>query len=266
VAIARVEAIRLILIAGAILGLSWLVRPTLLLFPIALALMLAATRVPWKRAVAISAGVSVIAFLVVTPWAGRNVAKMDALTLDTAGGINFWIGNGPHATGTYVTLPLDNPIDEYHNEADRNQAGFRLGLEYIADQPIDWVAGFPKKFWHLWVSDRSAINWSTQQTERSVPSAVSRTLEFLAQGYWMVLALLMVPAILSTVTRPRAVTRMNVLIIGVFVYWTLFHFMGFGSGRFHVPVIPLMAIVAADIVCDMAWRLRGRAGWISSGA
>ncbi len=254
-----------VLIAGAILGLSWLVRPTLLLFPIALALMLAATRVSWKRAVATTAGVGMIALLVVTPWAARNVAKMDALTLDTAGGINFWIGNGPHSTGTYVVLPPDNPIDGYHNEADRNQAGFRLGLEYIVDQPIDWVAGFPKKFWHLWVSDRSAVNWSTQQTERSVPSVVPRTLEFLAQGYWMALALLMVAAILPTVTHPRAVTRMNVLIIGVFVYWSLFHFMGFGSGRFHLPVIPLMAIVAADIVCDMAGRLRDRVGWIPFG-
>lgn len=249
---------RVLLVAGVILGLSWLIRPTLMLFPIALVLMLVATRMRWSRAISLSVGFGVVAILVVIPWAARNAVVMDTLSLDTAGGVNFWIGNGPHATGTYVKLPADNPIVEYDNEVDRNKAGFRLGLEYIADQPVDWVASFPQKFWHLWVSDMSAVNWSTQATERSIPSIIPQALEALAQGYYMLLVLLMAPAILVTVVRPKSASPLSVLVLGVLVYWSLFHFMGFGAGRFHFPVIPLIAIAAADQLYDIAGRVRKR--------
>ena len=249
---------RLFLIAGVILGLSWLIRPTLMLFPIALVFMLVATRMRWRRAIGLSAAIGVIAGLVVVPWAARNASVMDTLSLDTAGGVNFWIGNGPHANGTYVRLPAGTEIDEYDKEADRNKAGFRLGLEYIADQPVDWVATFPRKFWHLWVSDMSAVNWSTQATERSISSSVSRVLEVMAQGYWMLLVLLMVPAILATVVRPKSASPLGVLVLGVLVYWSLFHFMGFGAGRFHLPVIPLIAIAASDQLYGIVGRVRDR--------
>ena len=247
-----------LLLAGVLLGLSWLVRPTLVLFPIALVLMLMTIRTHWRRAIGLPVVVGVIALIVVIPWAVRNVVVMDTLSLDTAGGVNFWIGNGPHATGTYAKLPDDNPLDAYTTEAERNQAGFRLGLEYITDQPGDWVGDFPRKFWHLWVSDMSAVNWSTQATERTVSAAATRALEVVAQGYWMLLVLLMAPAILTAMARPKSASPLSVLVVGVLVYWSLFHFMGFGVGRFHIPVIPLIAIVAADLLYDLVGQARER--------
>ena len=112
--------------------------------------------------------------------------------------------------------------------------------------------------WHLWVSDMSAVNWSTQATERPIPSILPRALELLAQGYWTLLVLLMTPTLLVAMARPKSASRLSVLVLSVLMYWSLFHFMGFGGGRFHLPVIPIIAIASSVQMYDIAGRLRER--------
>jgi 4-amino-4-deoxy-L-arabinose transferase-like glycosyltransferase len=104
-----------ILLLGVALGMAWLVRGTMMLFPVVLLILF----VQSGRTVGKSAGhvalVVAVAFLVGIPWTMRNSIVFDTPVLvSTNGGVNFWIGNGPGATGAYRELPDADPLGNLH--------------------------------------------------------------------------------------------------------------------------------------------------------
>jgi 4-amino-4-deoxy-L-arabinose transferase-like glycosyltransferase len=91
----RLSAWWLALVAGALAGLSILTRPAVLAF-----LPLAVLWLGWRRAGLACAGLIVGTALVVAPWTARNVATYGRFVLVASeGGITFWTGNNPFATG-----------------------------------------------------------------------------------------------------------------------------------------------------------------------
>lgn len=93
--------------AGALLGLAVGARPNaMLLLPVALlAIALQRTSRPWRRHALSVAALSLGLAVGLAPFAYRNYQAIgQPALLGATGGINFWKGNGPHATGTHVFL------------------------------------------------------------------------------------------------------------------------------------------------------------------
>ena len=149
------------------------------------------------------------------------------------------MGNGPGGTGMFrgvsdaFSEPGDDPL--------RFQKGYRLGIEYIINNPVEWLITLPKKIFHLWVGDfwnlierRSGIallcSWGILLLAATIAIAVKPI-----RGYW-----LRFPALLFPLT---------------IAYWTVFHMMFFGIGRFHTQMIPLVAIIAVHLI-EPGWRWR----------
>ena len=243
---------------GVVLGLTWWVRGTLLLYPGILIVAMLISGVGIRRSARTFAMVFLVAFIVIFPWTVRNAIVLDApVLISTNGGTNFWKGNNPDATGAWMVLPESDPLKEYADaseEATRNREGYLLGLRYITSHPIEWTSILPKKVWHLWASDMSGVSWSTQSTERVVPARLITTMKVVAQSYWAVLVVLVLSTILFRPLRLSWLSFPGNLLPLTIVYWTLFHMLLFGDGRFHLPLIPVFAILATQTVFCVSAR------------
>ena len=270
---------------GFLIGLSVYVRPILLLFPVAVGGMLLLRRVGVARAARLSAVAMVVALLTLSPWAARNYVAMDAFVLtSTNAGHNFFVANGPYGNGKFAGFyayclhcvmdisPSESAANPdprldpwyYYSETDQNTLGYRRGIEHIVNHPDHWLSLLPRKIFHLWASDRylMAHNAFPERYRPLVP-----LFWILAQSYWM---LLVIGAAGAAVSRPLVSYWLRspaaVLPLAL-AYWAGVHLFSHGEGRYHMPMIPVVVIVAAHLFeAGRDWRawLPGR--WRRVGA
>ena len=139
-----------------------------------------------------------------------------------------------------------------------------MGLEHMMNHPAEWLSILPKKFFHLWATDWSGVANSTLPREYP-PNTVNIPM-MIAQAYWVALALL---AALAVFTRPLSgywLRFPTILLPMTLAYWTAFHMMFLGEGRFHMPVIPVVAIIAVHLLAnDRDWKSWLPSRWRESG-
>jgi 4-amino-4-deoxy-L-arabinose transferase-like glycosyltransferase len=139
------------LAAGAVMGLTALVRPQSLLCVPALALLaipgvgagwtariLAAAR---PTAVALAAALAVVA-----PWTARNCRVMDGCALvSTNAGWNLAIGAFPRATGRFETLRATDGCPVVTGQVQQDDCWMHEGLRWVAASPRRWLGLVPDK-------------------------------------------------------------------------------------------------------------------------
>ena len=230
---------------GLVIGVGLYVRPILLLFPAVVALLI---MTQGKAGIRKSVGLAVIALLVslltISPWTARNYFAMDGFVLTaTNGGFTFYMANGPGATGEFRSVPEGTFSDL--SEMTVYREGVEMGLRHIVSHPDQWIALLPIKFFHLWASDRYNIH------PNIIPEAyrgIVPVLWFIAQIYWTIIV---IGATLAAVSRPILGYWLKfpaVLFPLTLLYWTAFHMMFHGEGRFHIQMIPVVAIIAAHLL------------------
>ena len=127
--------IKISALAGILFGLAILTRPTVLpLFLIAFVLMV------YKKYFKEAFLFLLIPFLIIAPWTVRNykVHKTFILT-SSAGGINFWMGNNPEATGeSFYTEEMSEYIKK-HGFVAAEKKGFEEGKKFIIEHPFKFI-------------------------------------------------------------------------------------------------------------------------------
>ena len=243
---------------GAILGAGLYVRPILMFFPIAAALLLWAQGAAPRRAAALAAVSLLVALSLLLPWTIRNYAVFDEPILtSTNGGMLFYLGNGPGATGVYRTV-TDERFAGY-SDLDWHREGYRLGLKRIVNHPGEWLATLPNKVFFLWASDRYNIGPGAmhERWRAAVPF-----LQWTAQVYWTLLVLAAAAAVLTRPLRGYWLRFPALLLLLTLVYWTAFHLMWHAEGRYHMQMVPVVAIAAAHLLAPgadwRAWRWKPR--------
>jgi 4-amino-4-deoxy-L-arabinose transferase-like glycosyltransferase len=129
-------------LAGALFGLGLLTRPNVLtLLPgltLGFALALHRQRRPWALGVL---ALGLTALLVTTPWVVRNQhLHHHWFFVSTGGGLSFWLGNNPSATGASNVLPPFDQVlyDELAHAPDvvmRERLLYRRGWEFAIQHP-----------------------------------------------------------------------------------------------------------------------------------
>jgi len=129
--------------SAGLLALSW---PALLPALVPLAFFVA----KWggdRRAGGATAAVFVgVAALVIAPATVHNrVAAGEWIPISAHGGITFWHGNNPEASGTFASVGVENDKDTYHLDALRQaretlgpEAGWRDTSDYFFDRGLAW--------------------------------------------------------------------------------------------------------------------------------
>ena len=147
--------------SGIILGLIVLLRENILLYvPFIILWIFIDFREKWvKSSLLVVAGTACL----VLPVTARNfIAEKDLVLISSQGGVNFYIGNNPNATGIYAPLipgrqtPKEEKRDAFYiamKEEGRklkpsqvSAFWFRKGIDFIITSPVKFVRLTAKKF------------------------------------------------------------------------------------------------------------------------
>jgi len=251
---------------GVAIGLSALARPMALIFLPFLALLLLVRRKNlWLK----KAGLVVLAaFLVLLPVLIRNLIVGGEATLTTSsGGMNFYVGNNPNATGLYWEAPFISSVEPWNEDEEyRRQASEEAGKElttreagsYWFHQSLDWMLNHPGKY--LLLLGRKAYYFFNQtEFANNVSIYLGRELSPLLRlnpfGWWLVAPL----GFAGLILLQRRKGWSEVAAPGL---WLAAYFVGillfFNASEYRLPVALVLHLGVGGFVYELIHRIRTR--------
>lgn len=188
--------------------------------------------------------------LALAPWTMRNARLYGAfIPTDTASGYNFLLGNNPEATGRLELDQLPAITARYwpavEDDAERSAIGMRAGLAFIRAQPGPAAVLTLRKLGYLVGLEGREHAWGYSYfvQGRHTPAVVW------AWGLALLVSfpLLMVAALAGLLRPGLWDNRTSRTLAIVLLVATLLHLASFGESRFHVPWVPLLAVMAGGL-------------------
>ena len=219
----------------------------------------------------------VVMLFTISPWVVRNYYVFDRLIpFATNGGINFFIGNNENANGTYREIDKEHePHFAGKSEYERSRLGYRLGMEYIKNNPVSSLLLIPKKLKALLVIDGEAAWWAGSPDMGPIKGDIFRSLKTgrmppwksLAWGVFRIINQLYYFVIIGgflmyfLLVFPRqyaggSVKKESLMGLIIIVYLTLVYMVFFGAARFHFAMMPAFIMYAAAFLHDALNRNR----------
>jgi 4-amino-4-deoxy-L-arabinose transferase-like glycosyltransferase len=263
---------------GALLGMAALTRSVLWPFPVVLLpLLIAAIRAPMPKRLVV-AGCCFVGFVaIVGPWAVRNTRLQHTLTVvDTMGGMNLRMGN-------YEYTPEDRMWDAVRLSGEKNwsyEAGQTIpgAATWIEGQKDKWAqrAALDYMVRHPWITfRRSVLKFADFWGQEREMIAALRARLYNPPRWFALLAmtsvliaypLVVLSAALGVWLAVPAERRGHWLILTVIAFVNAIHTLVFGHSRYHLPLVPLLAVYAAAAWTSGSWRtlvVRPRAASVS---
>ena len=275
-------SIRNAIILGVVLGISLYFRPTLILFPGVVMCLMLINRAGLFKTIGRMAIVSIVILAVLSPWVLRNYLVFDEfILLGTYGAYNFaWVSMEPtgYATSTpyyppYADLPegdakafkvdgeivaygfVNSTVSEqitnyiqYEMHWHQDGRGMKMWLAWIKGDFMTWLDLRWDVVHFLWKNDMISKWWGL----KSWMGIQSTYLSFLALTV-LATALVSFRAIRDFIAR-RSVPA-SMLLVGMMIYWNLFHILLFGHPRHHMVVIPVIIVMGFVAISELL-RLR----------
>jgi len=234
---------RRLLFFGIMTGIAALIRPVALLLPLAYGIASLRKEGGRRNIAAHVALLYALAILVLLPNIVRNFSVFGSFVpVSTNGGINFWIGNNPGATGYYMSPAAAHLTG---NEVEQSRQGYAQGMEWITSHPGSAAVVFLKKFFHLYHRDDQGILFSIVRTVRAPAWTLAVAAIILDTiAYYLIFLL----AMGHVIRKRHFLSAAEYFFILLCLLMTGFHLLYFGAHRFHFPVNPIiMGLAAAGI-------------------
>ena len=265
------------LIAGIILGLASITRPTFLplILVVPIIYLLLAGRNRWQRCLRQTSIAVAGLLLVILPVTVRNLIVADDLVLISAqGGVNFYLGNHREADGISVSMPALGPIMQAGQYQDNvwtssvqiaeQDAGrklkqsevssywFKRGLQEMATAPGQALGLLLKKVYFFWHGQEIFNNKSPYYA-----GEYSLVLRFLLwqQGLNFPSGLLIPFMILGIYLGWRRGLKLKIPLL-VLLIFTLTVAVFFVCSRFRQPLLPIAAILAVYGIRELYLTIR----------
>lgn len=241
---ARQGRLPLVLLAGALAGALTLTRALATLFWPLFVFWLW-KKYPHRRRALLAAAVYLVALLAFTvPWSVRNSRLLNLpMWLESSLGYVLYLGYHPTSTGVVrpeTTLDL-LPI---HDDMARHQAGMQAVRGFIAEDPLRALRQILWRvptFWGLEWREFNALYTGNMLGEWS-PWLLAASLVVLALPLMFLVAL----ALVGLLARPLSAAGW--LLLGVMAITLGLHALTMAEPRYHLPLIPLLAVFAATAV------------------
>lgn len=253
------------LLAGALLGLSALSRPNILILIAALPLILryGGGLRTWSSTVKPSTVLLMGALIVVLPVLVRNyVVGRDIVPIASQGGVNFYIGNNAQSNGSQAMVPgarwdlhgtYQGAIELAENDVGRKLRPSEVSNYYLR-KAFDFILGSPaqaaplllKKLYLFWAGVERSNNKYIQFFWRHFGLGIVPL-----PGFWLVGPLGLLGGILLW-SRRRDFVLLYAFTLGYMASVVLF----FVNARFRLPVAPVLIVFAAYGVCHFFDAIR----------
>jgi 4-amino-4-deoxy-L-arabinose transferase-like glycosyltransferase len=198
------------------------------------------------RALALGLTAAAAFAAVVSPWIVRNWQRFgDARWTDTSGGVVFLMANNPIATGRPEMVHWDfamKQLEGVGTEGRRSAEGYRLGLRYLRERPL-WAAELTlKKARHMLALDGREHAWVYSVGYFGARSTATVVL-------WGVAILIAFPVVagIALAGLRRADFAQPAVAASALVCLSAFamHLLTYGDARYHLPLVPLLAVLGA---------------------
>ena len=226
---------------GVLLGTTVLMKPNLLLFPLALIFWLWLVLQDLRRALVLG-GLAVLAMAaVVLPWTSRNYRVSEAFVpVSVNVGLNLWQGNHPEAGGTAYPLNQVDPLEGY-SEVERDRTYRQWALQQIQSDPGHFFRLIPLKIGKFFAP-----------LETSNRGRIPLHFGSLVDWGWGAFLGLSIWGLLRTVGRSREWVLIYLLILYPIGLAAVFY----GATRYGMVIYPYLFLLAADPLAWMARRLQ----------
>lgn len=249
--VVRHRAVWMAGVAGALAGLAILTRSVGLVLP-GVSAVLAVWSVVARAAASRSAALRVAAFalaagVVLAPWLVFTTRVAGGPLLDATSGMNVLLGNHPAATGRLV-MSDDEPLRQRHvvgavSVADAVARATRAGLSWAVAHPGAWLRLAGAKVGYLLGLEGREHAWVYGHGY----FGARRPLVVWAWGLALMVSFpLLVVAAAVGISRAAGPLEASHVALVAFVLLTCgLHVASFGESRFHLPLVPVLAVAAA---------------------
>lgn len=226
-----------LLLSGCFLALTALTRSVILPFALAaLCLLLFLHR---RRAIP-----AILAFLlIISPWIARNSLLHGKLTgIETSMGYNLYLGYHPRGNGSFVfgpSLDLLTILDD----AERDRIGTEKAIEFIRAQPERFLPLAIHRIGYFFgLEKRVLMYFYSNNVIGYVPLPLLLTIS----------AILLLPFVFIAVSAAIGLvylrgTPEHILLILLFLGYILPHVFILSEDRFHLALVPYIAILAGQV-------------------
>ncbi|HJQ13484.1 MAG TPA: glycosyltransferase family 39 protein [Anaerolineales bacterium] len=245
--IEKPTAIRLLL-SGFFLALTTLTRSVIL--PFALAAFCLLLFLHRKQGI-----LALLAFfLVVSPWVIRNSLLHKKLTgIETSMGYNLYLGYHPKGNGSFVFGPsLD--LLPILDDAERDRIGTEKAIEFIRAQPERFLPlAINRLGFFFGLEKRVLMYFYGNNLLGYIPLPLLLTIS----------ALLLLPFVITSVSAAFGLAYLrwrpeHILLLLLFAGYILPHVFILSEDRFHLALVPYIAILAAQVWVNGLRLLRAR--------
>jgi 4-amino-4-deoxy-L-arabinose transferase-like glycosyltransferase len=226
-----------LLLSGFFLGLTTLTRSVIL--PFALAAFCLLIVLHRKQAI-----LAILAFaLVISPWMIRNSLLHQKLTgIETSMGYNLYLGYHPEGNGSFVfgpSLDLLSILDD----AERDRIGTEKAIEFIKVQPERFIPlAINRLGFFFGLEKRVLMYFYGNNIIGYVPLPLLLSIS----------GILLLPFVVISVSAAFGLAYLrwkpqHILLILLFVSYILPHVFILSEDRFHLALVPYIAILAAQV-------------------
>lgn len=227
------------LLSGLFLGLTALTRSVILPF-VGLAILWAWWIVRQRRGAVLVA----LAFAVtIAPWVIRNSLLHHRLTgIETSLGYNLYLGYHPHGNGSFVfgpSLDLLTILDD----AQRDRIGTEKAIQFIEAQPERFIPlAINRLGFFFGLEKRVLMYFYSNDLIGYIPLPALLTVS----------AILFLPFVVISISATFGLAYLrgrpeHLLLIFLFIGYILPHVLILAEDRFHLALVPYIAILAAQV-------------------
>lgn len=245
-----------LIITGVSFGLATLVRPIILGFiPFILLWMLLSSKDSKDRKKNLMKFIAIflIAMVVVSPWTIRNYnVHQEFVLVSTNGGVCFWSGNNPDATGRVLEKGNDAMLWTIWNMTDdevaREKLFYKKGFEFIKENPSKFLVLGAKKFAYFW---GFILPFFSCYLYGYFIHPIPNWLFMLLAPLTVLPYAVVLPLAIFGIVFYQKCDKKSVLLFLLMFYYVLIHCIILSSTRYHLPLVPFLIIFAAYGACSM---------------
>ena len=228
------------LLLGILLALTTLTRSVILPFAgLAIFFLILAERRLSIRNGGVIAGL--VFTLLVTPWIIRNSLLHHKLTgIETSMGYNLYLGYHPQGNGSFVFGPsLD--LLAIVDDAKRDEVGIQKALVFIEEWPERIIPLAMNRLGYFFgLEDRALIYLYSNNLFGYIPAPILVVLGLLLLSPFVIVSASAIPGLI--LLKRNSQTSFLILLL---VSYLLPHVLILSEDRFHLALVPLLAILAA---------------------
>ena len=229
------------LLTGALAGLLSLSKAVAILYPLALVLVILASRSKGERSVGLVLAMLVGTVIVILPWTIRNYnVTRRFVPIATGGGFNFWVGNweGYYQKTGWVWRQYPPQLAKKlagKSEAEQDAVFVREALRNLKSKPLKGLELAARKFTILWF----ALGRGNVYMAEGIPVR----LPFRKTSYLEIL--IMLAALASLRLKIPDWRRKALSVVVLLVCWTAAYVATTAQSRYAIPVMPYLMMFAA---------------------